>query len=81
MKKSELKKIIAEEVRAALSEGMTPEQLNNEAAAIKQAIEIGMEIVTDPNEKDKKRGVELMKSAVPRLKSLSGLLQRALGAQ
>lgn len=81
MKKSELKKIIAEEVRAALSEGMTPEQLNNEAAAIKQAIEIGMEIVTDPNEKNKKRGAELMKSAVPRLKNLSDLLQRALGAK
>lgn len=83
MKKSELKRIIAEEVRATLSEGMTPEQLNREAAGIKQAIEIGMEIVTDPDEKldKKKRGVELMKSAIPRLKSLSDLLQRALGAQ
>jgi imidazoleglycerol phosphate synthase glutamine amidotransferase subunit HisH len=81
MKKSELRKLIEEQVRAALSEGMTPEQLNSEAAGIKQAIEIGMQIVTDPNEKNKKRGLELMKSAIPRLKSLSDLLQRAIGAQ
>jgi hypothetical protein len=74
MKKSELRKLIEEQVRAALSEGMTPEQLNSEAAGIKQAIEIGMQ-------KNKKRGLELMKSAIPRLKSLSDLLQRAIGAQ